>query len=111
MASPSPRRASSAWRTVRANASGATTCLPASSPQRFGKVWSSIWIALTPAASNSRTVRATFTAPPKPVSASHTTGTSTACTTFAARRTISLAVVRPMSGNPRSLASLPRPVM
>jgi hypothetical protein len=37
---------------------------PGSWPHFFGHSWSSIWIALTPARSNSRMVRITLSGPP-----------------------------------------------
>jgi hypothetical protein len=43
----------------------------------LGKVWSSSWIIAAPARSKPRTVRCTFSALPKPVSASTITGTCT----------------------------------
>ena len=47
-------------------------------PHRLGFTWSSRWMAATPDASNSRTVRMTLIAFPYPVSASEMTGTDTA---------------------------------
>ena len=68
------RRAATAARTLAAIASALTSRLPDRWPQRLGSSWSSRWMPAAPAASNRRTARSTFSASPKPVSASHSSG-------------------------------------
>ena len=70
-------------------------------------VWSSSWMAATPARSYSRMVRTMLTLLPNPVSASQITGTFTAMTMSAARSAISLMVISPTSGCPSLLADWP----
>ena len=57
-----------------------------------------MWKAATPARSIARTVRSTLAEPPKPVSASATTGRPPASTIFSTRSITSLKLSRPMSG-------------
>ena len=64
-------------------------------PHFFGNTWSSMWIAATPALSNSWTVRKTFNSLPKPVSLSLISGTSIDLAIRLALPTISLIVIRP----------------
>ena len=52
----SDRRAATAARTLIAISSAGITSFPSMWPQRLGETWSSIWTALAPAASSSRTV-------------------------------------------------------
>ena len=70
-----------------------------------------MWIAATPAASYSCTVRITLIGLPYPVSASAITGIDTAAAMRRALSTISDIVIRPTSGRPRREAALPNPVM
>ena len=57
-------RASTAARILPHISSAGISALPSRWPQRLGKSWSSSWIALAPARSNSRTVRTTLSALP-----------------------------------------------
>ena len=54
------RRAATAAATLAAISAAGTTCLPSMWPHFLGITWSSRWIALTPAASYSWTVRITL---------------------------------------------------
>ncbi len=87
-----------------------TTALPSKWPQRFGKTWSSSWIALAPARSNRRTVRTRLSALPKPVSPSAMIGKGIASRQAAMCDATSVAVVRPRSGAPSQELAMPAPV-
>src|SRR6266436_575084 len=69
-----------------------------------------MWQPAKPALSNSRIVRATFSAPPKPVSASTIAGIATAFATYPASLTTSVNVSRPMSGTPAVAFAIPAPL-
>ena len=86
------------WQAV----STSTTDLPSKWPQRFGFTWSSMWIAVTPASSNTCTVLATFIGSPKPVSASTMVGRVVTRLICPERSETSDSVVSPMSGSPNS---------
>ena len=58
------RRASTAARIFETNSSREMTSLPSRWPQRLGETWSSMWMAATPRASYSRTVRVMFSSLP-----------------------------------------------
>ena len=57
-------RAATAARIFETYASRLISSLLSRWPQRFGETWSSMWIAATPRASNSRTVRVTLSSLP-----------------------------------------------
>ncbi len=80
---PSLARASQAARILPAISPAGISDLPFRWPQRLGLVWSSSCRALAPMRSKTRTVRWTFSALPKPVSASTTMGS---CTRRGSRR-------------------------
>ncbi len=111
MTKSSLRRASQAARTLPTISATGTVRLPSRCPHRFGLSWSSRWMPATPARSKARTVRTTFTALPKPVSASQNTGTSTTSTMRPAFCTNSSSVPSAMSGTPRWAFTVPAPVM
>ena len=58
------RRASTAAQILETNSLREITSLPSRWPQRLGATWSSMWIAATPRASYSRTVRVTLSSLP-----------------------------------------------
>src|SRR5436309_5827574 len=70
-----------------------------------------MWQPARPAFSNSPIVRATFSAPPKPVSASTIAGIVTALATYPASLTTSVIVSNPMSGTPAVAFAIPAPLM
>ncbi len=85
--------------------SSSTTDLPSRWPQRFGLIWSSMWVPARPASSSVWIVRATFIGSPNPVSASMIAGSSVIRAICCPRPATSVSVVRPMSGRPRSALS------
>ncbi len=78
-------------------------------PQRFGKIWSSMFMPATPIAISRSVIQAAFTALPPPVSTSAITGMLTACTMFQVRSSTSFIWTRPTSGVPSSEPARPKP--
>ena len=97
---------------MRARASARpTTSLTPVCPQRLGVTWSSIITPAKPASPNCSTVRRTLTGLPWPVSPSPMTGIETAWQMARPWSSISVTVIRPVSGTARRAAATANPLM
>jgi hypothetical protein len=103
-------RASTAALILSTASSVEITSLPEKWPQRLGATWSSNWMQSAPARSSTRTVWRTFSALPKPVSASTISGRPTASRMRAVWSAISCRPMKPWSGRPNHMLVTPAPV-
>ena len=100
-------RADTAARIFAAMLEESINDFPVRCPHRLGIFWSSRCSPATPASSYSRTVRSTLKASPKPVSASHKTGSDVARASTAACSANSVWESSPTSGSPAQPAEMP----
>lgn len=105
-----PSRADAAALILDRKSSAGTMALLSKWPHFFGKTWSSICMAETPARSYSRTARAALSSFPNPVSPSAMSGIDRVRAMRDATATISVMVSTPKSGNPWDAAT-PAPVI